>query len=178
MKPSRRKFLTGAIGSVAGAGLWTARADDSKPDAPAAGDPALSFKLIPIGTVEKPGKLVRIRIFEPFADGLLGLDGWSHVNVFYWFDQNDVAAKRRILRVHPRGNPDNPLTGVFACRAPFRPNLIALSVAKILSVAGNLVTLDTLDALEGSPILDLKPFIPPDAPTQDVVIPAWAKGKP
>ena len=71
----------------------------------------------------------------------------------------------------------NPLTGVFACRAPVRPNLIALSVCKILSVRGNVVTLDDLDAFDGTPVLDLKPFIPPDSPREGVRVPDWAKGK-
>ena len=117
---------------------------------------------------------MRLRIFDEYVDGLLGLEGWSHLNVFYWFDQNDTPQRRRVLRVHPRGDKQNPLTGVFACRAPVRPNLIALSVCKIILVQGNLVTIDDLDAFDATPVLDLKPFIPPDAPTKDVRVPAWA----
>jgi len=94
---------------------------------------------------------------------------------FTGFDRNDTPQRRRILRVHPRGDKQNPLTGVFACRAPVRPTLIALSVCKILSVEGNLVTLDRLDAFDATPVLDLKPFIPPDAPRQDVRVPDWAR---
>ncbi|MCF7673879.1 MAG: TrmO family methyltransferase [Akkermansiaceae bacterium] len=75
-------------------------------------------------------KWTRIGIFDPYVEGLLGLQEWSHVNVFYWFDQNDQPQKRGILRVHPRGDQANPLTGVFACRSPVRPNLIALSVSR------------------------------------------------
>ena len=76
---------------------------------------------------------------------------WSHINVFYWFDKNDVPQKRRILRVHPRGDQRNPLAGVFACRAPVRPNLIALSVCRIVSVKGNLVNVDQIDAFDATP---------------------------
>ena len=101
-----------------------------------------TFKLYPIGKVEKEGQSVRLRIFDEHVDGLLGLDGWSHVNVFYWFDKNDTPMNRGILRVHPRGDKQNPLTGVFACRAPVRPNLIALSVCKVVSVQGGLVQVD------------------------------------
>ena len=134
------------------------------------------FKLFPIGVVEKKSEGVRLRIFDEYMEGLLGLEGWSHVNVIYWFDRNDNPQQRRILRVHPRGDKENPLTGVFACRAPVRPNLIGLSVCKILSVQGNLITLYDLDAFDATPVLDLKPFIPPDAPGQDVQVPAWARG--
>ncbi len=136
---------------------------------------AAFYKLFPIGRVEKKGAATLLRVFEEYADGLLGLDGWSHVNAIYWFDRNDTPQQRRVLRVHPRGDNRNPLTGVFACRAPLRPNLIALSVCKIVSVQGCVVTVDGLDAFDGTPLLDLKPFIPPDVPTQDVRTPAWAR---
>jgi len=146
----------------------------------AAGEPAdarKTYEVHPIGTVEKGDDWARIRIFDPFVDGLLGLQEWSHNNVFYWFDQNDVPQKRAVLQVHPQGNQENPLTGVFACRAPVRPNLIALSVCKVLKVEKNLITLDQIDAFAGTPILDIKPFIPPDAPVKDLRVPAWTKGK-
>jgi tRNA-Thr(GGU) m(6)t(6)A37 methyltransferase TsaA len=158
--------------TVVGAGQVRAKFVDDEPT----GEPKI-FELHPVGTVEKSDDQVRIRIFDPFVDGLLGLQEWSHINVFYWFDQNDVPQKRGILRVHPQGNQANPLTGVFACRAPVRPNLIALSVCKVLAVGKNLIILDQIDAFDGTPILDIKPFIPPDAPMKDVRVPAWAKGK-
>ena len=165
--------MSAAMRHAAGASLVGVWAADTRADTTP--DPKTFFKLFPIGKVEKKGQDARLRIFDEYVDGLLGLEGWSHVNVFYWFDQNDKPQQRRVLRVHPRGDKQNPLTGVFACRAPVRPNLIALSVCKILSVQGNLVTLDGLDAFDATPVLDLKPFIPPDAPMQDVRVPAWAK---
>ena len=175
MQTTRRKFMAVAMRRAAGASLmasWAvgARADTGNDEAP-----QTSFKLFPIGKVEKQGQRVRVRIFDEYVSGLLGLEDWSHVNVFYWFDKNDTPQQRRVLQVHPRGDKQNPLTGVFACRAPVRPNLIALSVCRIISVQGNLVTLDGLDAFDATPVLDLKPFIPPDAPTQDVRVPDWAK---
>lgn len=175
MKTSRRKFVTGTLRRAGKAGLlaaWTAGATQAATN-PA--EPSTSFRVFPVGRVEKQGSSVRLRILDPFVDALLGLEEWSHVNVIYWFDQNDVPEKRSILRVHPRGNQGNPLTGVFACRAPVRPNLIALSVCKLLSVQGNLVHIESIDALDATPILDLKPFIPTDAPKQDVRVPAWAR---
>ena len=135
--------------------------------------PEAFYKVYPVGKVEKRGASTRIRIFDKYADGLLGLDQWSHVNVFYWFDKNDVLQKRRILQVHPRGNRENPLTGVFACRAPVRPNLIALTVCKILSVEKNVLTVDSIDAFDATPVIDLKPFIPPDAPGKELKVPDW-----
>ncbi len=135
----------------------------------------MSYELFPVGRVEKKDGSARIRIFDEYADAMLGLDGWSHVNVLYWFDKNDAPEKRRILQVHPRGNSKNPLTGVFACRAPVRPNLIALSVCRVMSIEGAVIEVDGIDAFDSTPVLDLKPFIPPDEPRQDVRVPDWMK---
>lgn len=169
--------MAGALHKMFWAGWVSAWAVNTKAATNSDEDSKTVLKLVPVGKVEKQDKLARIRIFDQYIEALLGLGQWSHVNVFYWFDKNDVPEKRRILRVHPKGNRENPLTGVFACRSPFRPNLIALSVCKLLSVKDNLINLESIDAFDGTPVLDLKPFIPLDNPTQDVRVPAWAKGK-
>ena len=65
--------------------------------------------------------------------------------------------QRAILQVHPRRDPSNPLRGVFATRAPVRPNLIALSRCRVLSVQGNVIEVDGIDAFPDSPVLDIKP---------------------
>lgn len=70
-----------------------------------------------------------VRLDPRVRDGLLGLEQWSPIWVFHWFDRNDTPAKRSVLQVHPRGNPDNPLTGVFATRSPVRPNLACVTSA-------------------------------------------------
>lgn len=134
------------------------------------------FELYPVGRIERKGKSVSLHIFKKYKDALKGLDGFSHVFVLYWFDRNDTHEKRSILQVHPRGNKKNPLTGVFACRAPVRPNLIALSLCKIISVKKNIVYIENIDALNNSPILDLKPYIPHiDHIIKDVRVPDWLK---
>jgi len=138
-----------------------------------AGERREFFKVFPIGTVEKKDGVTRLRIADKFAPALKGLDGFSHVVVLYWFDKNDTPAKRGILQVHPRGNRKNPLTGVFACRAPVRPNLIALSVCRVLAVEGSVVRVDGIDAFDGTPILDLKPHIPAIECPKGVTLPAW-----
>jgi tRNA-Thr(GGU) m(6)t(6)A37 methyltransferase TsaA len=140
-----------------------------------AGEETTEFRVRPIGRVETDGDEARIRIFDDYVDGLLGLDGWSHVNVLWWLDKSDTPEKRKILRVHPRGNRENPLTGVFACRAPFRPNPVALTVCKILSVENNVIRIDTIDAFDGTPVVDLKPHIPPDATRDGLRVPDWTR---
>jgi tRNA-Thr(GGU) m(6)t(6)A37 methyltransferase TsaA len=131
------------------------------------------FRIIPVGVVRKTETAVSIEIFDDYTDGLLGLDGFSHIAVFYWFDQNDTAEKRRVLQVHPRKDPRNPLTGVFATHSPQRPNLIGLTVCKILSIHGGSVKIKDIDAFDGTPVIDIKCYIPGSVGEKDVRLPDW-----
>lgn len=131
---------------------------------------AADFTVQPIGYVQVRGDRTTLVLKDQFVPGLLGLDAFSHVWVIWWFNRSDTPEQRAILRVHPRGDRRNPLSGVFATRAPVRPNPIALTLCKVLSVIGNVVEIDGIDAFDGTPILDLKPYIPgreslPDALT-------------
>lgn len=132
------------------------------------------FGMAPIGTVRKADGHASLVIKPAYRPGLLGLDGFSHVWVLWWFDRNDTPAKRSILQVHPRGNPANPRTGVFATRAPVRPNLIAMTLCRVVSVTNGVVEVDAMDAFDGTPILDLKPYtIGNDAPEGPLSFPDW-----
>lgn len=179
MDISRRDLFLKSAGMAACIGGGAFAGDPTKAEAVEEEGAKTFFKLYPVGRVEKKGKSVWLRIFDRYADALKGLDGFSHVWVFYWLDKNDTPRKRSILQVHPRGNKKNPLVckvGVFACRAPVRPNLIALSLCKILSVKGGVVHIDKIDAFDDSPVLDLKPYAPGiDSPTKGVRLPDWVK---
>lgn len=144
-----------------------ALADDSETAKPQ------TFTLHPIGRIAKDEQHTRIVLDKKYEPGLLGLDGYSHLLMFWWFDKNDTPEKRSILQVHPMGNRDNPLTGVFATRSPFRPNLIALTLCKIVSVEGNTIEIERTDAFDGTPILDIKPFIPGYDSTEQATVPDW-----
>ena len=126
----------------------------------------------PIGVVHNTDEAVSVEIFAEYADGLLGLEQFSHVNVLYWFHENDTPEDRRTLQVHPCGNEANPLTGVFATHSPCRPNLIALTRCRLLSVEGRHLIIDEIDAIDGSPVVDIKSWFP-DAPEPDVRTPHW-----
>jgi len=132
-----------------------------------------SFQIIPVGIVRKTDTAVSIDIFDDFTDALLGLDGFSHIVVLFWFDQNDTSEKRRVLQVHPRKDPRNPLTGVFATHSPQRPNLIGFTVCKIISIHGGSIEIEDIDALNGSPVIDLKCYIPGSVGEKDVCLPDW-----
>ena len=121
--------------------------------------PPATFTVQPIGLVSKEGGRTMIVLEKKYQPGLLGLEGFSHAYVFWWFSRNDTSQDRAVLQVHPRGNQRNPLTGVFATRSPRRPNLIALTLCTIVSVRENVVEVEEIEALPDTPVLDIKPFI-------------------
>ena len=131
------------------------------------------FYLKSVGIIRKADEKVWVEIFDEYQDALLGLEGFSHIYVLYWFDQNDSAEKRRTLQVHPRKDPANPLTGVFATHSPQRPNLIALTLCKIESILGNKIKIEEIDAYDGSPVIDIKCYIPASVKDADVRLPDW-----
>jgi tRNA-Thr(GGU) m(6)t(6)A37 methyltransferase TsaA len=129
----------------------------------------------PVGIVKKQGQRAWLEIYPEYAPALSGLQGFSHLWVFYWFHENDTPEQRRTLQVHPRRDPANPLTGVFACRSPERPNLIGFTACRIIKVEGNVVEVADLDARDQTPILDLKPYIPQGDAIPEAVTPEWLK---
>jgi tRNA-Thr(GGU) m(6)t(6)A37 methyltransferase TsaA len=134
------------------------------------------FTVYPIGQVRKQDGGTTIILDRKYQAGLLGLDGFSHVYVLYWFDRNDTPENRSILQVYPRNNKENPLSGVFATRAPVRPNLIALSLCKVISVRENVIEIDQIDAFPNTPVLDLKPYVP-SRDNANASLPEWLKSK-
>ena len=136
-----------------------------------------TFQVNPIGIINsRDSGGVRINVYPQYSDALLGLEQFSHIIVLYWFHENDTPDQRRILQVHPCGNEQNPLTGVFATHAPVRPNLIALSVCKLVSIEGNRLTVDDIDANVGSPVIDIKSYFPHGI-EEDIRVPEWKKDK-
>ena len=118
--------------------------------------PAKQFTVYPIGWVRKADEQTTIVVDKKYQSALLGLDQFSHVWVLYWFDRNDTPEKRSILQVHPQGKQDNPIRGVFATHSPVRPNLIAMTRCKIISVKENVIEIESIDAFPDTPVLDLK----------------------
>ena len=131
------------------------------------------FRVHPVGLIRKKDDTAWIEIFAEYREAMLGLEGFSHIHVFFWFHENDTAELRRTLQVHPRKDPSNPLTGVFATHSPKRPNLIGLTRCRIRGVEGNRIAIDAIDARDGSPVIDIKCFIPDAQPLADVRLPDW-----
>ena len=117
------------------------------------------------------GVVTDIVIDKKYAKGLDGIEDYSHIIVVYWFDQEQECH----LRHHPQGRSDVPYVGIFACRCPQRPNPIALSTVKLLKRSGNILTVKGLDILDGTPILDIKPYTPQYDAVENVTIPSWVR---
>lgn len=115
------------------------------------------YQVWPIGWVRKSSGRTYLEINKDYQDAMMGLEAFDSIWVLYWFDRNDTPELRAIMQVHPRGNIENPLRGVFSTRAPVRPNLIALSRCSIISIKENIIEIDAIDAFPDTPILDIKP---------------------
>ena len=141
------------------------------------------FNVHPIGTVKcavnemSQGNWAsvesEIRLDPEYAPGLQGLEGFSHVLVIFFLDRaQDFDLKTQLLR-RPRGMDDLQAVGVFAQRTKYRPNPIGITAVELLGIDGNVVRVRGLDALDGTPVLDLKPYMPPFDRVDDVTMPPW-----
>jgi tRNA-Thr(GGU) m(6)t(6)A37 methyltransferase TsaA len=127
-----------------------------------------------IGRVkESSGELAEIEIFEEFRDGLRGVEEFSHLIILYWFHLRDNEEERRTLLVTPRRHAVTVQKGVFACRSPSRPNPIGLCVVELVKAEGAVLTVRGLDAFTGSPIIDIKPYLPRADSVPDARVPEW-----
>lgn len=106
-------------------------------------------------------------------DSLDGLDQFSHVEVIFVFDRVSSDAIERGAR-HPRGNAAWPKVGIFAQRAKNRPNRLGSTIVKIRSCRGRLLEVEGLDAIDGTPVVDLKPVMAEFLPREPVRQPSWS----
>lgn len=113
----------------------------------------------------------QIVFHEKLTEALEGVEEFSHLFVLFWLHGISDKGKQR-MKVRPRGRRDMPLLGIFATRTPHRPNPIGLTRVKLLKVEGSVVTVQGLDAFNGTPVLDIKPFDSWDT-TEDFKVPEW-----
>ncbi len=107
------------------------------------------------------------------AEATLGLEDFSHVEVLFVFDGVEPDAVCTGSR-HPRGRTDWPLTGILAQRAKDRPNRIGSTVCELVTASGLTIEVLGLDAIDGTPVLDVKPYMTGFAPRREVSEPTWA----
>ncbi len=139
----------------------------------------MSIQISPIGTVrngihKRPEKwadiVSEIHINPQFHDALEGLDQFSHIMVIFHFH----LSTSYLLKVHPRGDPDLPLVGVFSTRAPVRPNFLGVSIVELVTIDRNenILTVKGLDTFDGTPIIDIKPHLSCTSPER---VAEWVK---
>jgi len=116
--------------------------------------PFKNIREMPIQSVGAAGIKGIVEVFPAFTEGLKDVEGFSHIILLYHFHQ----IKESVLLVTPF--LDSQPRGVFATRAPKRPNPIGLSVVKLDGIEGNILHVENVDILDGTPLLDIKPYVP------------------
>lgn len=144
----------------------------------------MSYVVEPIAFVEESraaaeddfwgGETAAIRLVETLdTSALAGLEEFSHVEVIFLF--HGVAKEKIVTGArHPRNNPDWPQVGIFAQRAKNRPNRLGSTICELLGVEGRTLRVRELDAIAGTPVLDLKPVLKEFLPRRPTTQPAWA----
>ena len=141
-----------------------------------------SINLVPIGRVvndiEYPSHVKwetitsEVVIVPKLVEALDGIDGFSHAVIIFYLHK--VGEERRSrLKVHPQGKRELPLVGVFATRSPVRPNPIGITVVKLLERQGNVLKVLGLDAYDGTPVLDVKPYLRRYDLLKEATMPDW-----
>lgn len=142
----------------------------------------MRHEFIVIGQVESPvtdpvdegwGAVTsRIVLLPEFRPGLLGLEAFSHVTVVTWLHRAAFDPARHLVR-RPRGLASMPEIGIFAQRAKDRPNPVGITVAQLLEVRPDSIVVRGLDAMDGTPVVDIKPYFPQYDRAEGATVPAW-----
>ena len=123
---------------------------------------------------DRRGAVSEIVINSSLAEALEGIEEFSHLVVLYWAHRVPPDA-RSFTRVHPMGRKDRPLVGVFATCSPARPNPICVTVARLLERKANVLRVESLDAINGTPVIDIKPYNPVYYPASEVSLAGWMR---
>ncbi len=140
------------------------------------------FKLFPIGHVRRKGEETFIEILEPYRPALKELDKFSHVIIFWWAHENDIDEIRNSTewQITPPYGEDAPVTGIFATRAEYRPNPIAITTTNILELneRKGILKVGGLDAFDDTPVVDIKAYFSICDRVRDCHIAPWLKDWP
>lgn len=135
----------------------------------------MTMQLSPIGYVRADAAGFRLVIDEQYRPALQGLDGFSHLVVVWWCHAFDNADSRSITQSEQPYKTGPATLGIFATRSPIRPNPIAITPVPILAIdeQQGIISVPFMDAEDGTPIIDLKPYHPSVDRIRDVHVPAW-----
>jgi tRNA-Thr(GGU) m(6)t(6)A37 methyltransferase TsaA len=124
--------------------------------------------------VDRESTKAQVIIDPEWAEALEGIEEFSHIWVLFYL--HHVTEERPFVpKVHPMGQRDVPLVGALATRTPHRPNPIGLTVVRLLSREGNTLTVRGLDAYDGTPVLDIKPYLTPGDCVSEATAPDWLR---
>ncbi len=121
---------------------------------------------------ETRSAISEIVIREDLADLLDGIDDYSHLTILYWGHKVPMRS-RDLTRVHPMGRRELPQVGIFSTCSPARPNPVLMTTVSLTARRGNILEVTGLDAIDGSPVVDIKPFFTERQPRDDVRVPQW-----
>ena len=135
-----------------------------------------SFGIYQIGTVKIEQESCYIEIHQPYLSGLRHIENFSHLFVLWWISMRDNPQDRSQLIAFPPRLEKEIETGVFSSRSPARPNPIGLTKVRLLKVEDNRLYIDRIDAIDGTPVVDIKPYLPGDAAkVEELKLPDWFK---
>lgn len=133
------------------------------------------YEVYPIGTILNREEGTFITVNEPYIPALQALEGFSHINVIWWFSGCDTKEARALLKADMPYKNGPAKMGIFATRSPMRPNPIALTAVEILKLdhGQGRIQIAYIDAEDGTPVLDLKPYTPSLDRVETPGVPAW-----
>ena len=114
----------------------------------------------------------RIRLHEPYSGGLSGLEGFTHAIIVTLLHEAHFVSEKHLKR-RPRNLADMPLVGIFSQRAKDRPNPVGITAVEIIAVEGDTLFVKGLDAINGTPVLDIKPYYPQYDRKENAEVPEW-----
>lgn len=123
---------------------------------------------------ENCDRISEIILADELRDILDGIEDYSHIVIIYWAHHITESA-RKLKKVHPAGHEDYPLKGIYSTCSPARPNPILMTVVRLIKREGNTLFVSGLDAIDNSPVLDIKPYVSNLFPQEGVLIPEWMK---
>lgn len=130
------------------------------------------LRLTPVGRVVEGGQEgAEIEVDADWAEALDGIDDFSHIWILWWLDRFDASPAS--ARVHPERREELPLVGLFATRSPHRPCPIAMTAVRLINREGCRLKVQGLDAYEGTPVLDIKPYLQRGDLIPEATMPAW-----
>jgi tRNA-Thr(GGU) m(6)t(6)A37 methyltransferase TsaA len=112
-----------------------------------------------------------IEINPEYVEATENLNDFSHLIILFWLNRSERESTP--LKIHPKRNPALPIVGLFATRSPDRPNPIGVTTVQLISRVGNILKVKGLDAFDGSPVIDIKPYIPGNDCINEAKVPRW-----